>query len=198
MKKFLLALAAIAAWMAATPALAQKMPSANDAMRYDEARDPGYRAAVASGYVHGYGYGYGYGAGYGSYMGIGAAPSQDATCVQAIIVSYCSTHPERPQVGQTCSDPAGHLFALDANKRWYYVEGSANAMNVGQVVSRCPFSSYAATAAPPAPVVVAAPAAVPVASAAPSTFTYRDGDCLYTVTTFADGTHKVTKQFSPQ
>jgi hypothetical protein len=46
MKKFILALAGAAALLSSAPVLAQ---SANDAMRYDEARDPAYRAATRSG-----------------------------------------------------------------------------------------------------------------------------------------------------
>lgn len=150
MKKVLIALAVTALSLASSPALAQ---NANDMMYLQRMNDPAYRAAVVSPQVHAvYGYGspYAYGYNYVPPVGYAAGPQQDTTCVQAFIVSYCSSHPERPQVAQTCVDGAGHLFALDANKHWYYVDGSTGAsMNVGEVKTQCPFSSYEATATVP-------------------------------------------------
>lgn len=152
MKKVLMAFGALAVMAVSTPVLAQQ--NANDMMYLQHMNDPAYRAAVASPQVHavyGYGTSYAYGYNYGSSVGYAAGPQQDTTCVQAFLVSYCSSHPERPQVAQTCVDGAGHLFALDSNKRWYYVEGSSGAsMNVGEVRAKCPFSSYEATATVPA------------------------------------------------
>lgn len=184
MKKVILAMAAAAAFLSSTPVLAQ---SANDAMRYDEAHDPAYRAAVLSRYN---GYGYGAYSGYG--YGAPVVATGDTTCILGL---FCSSHGPRNHAGDICYDANGVAYGLDKELRWYALPGSTpDPMRANDRSMRCGFTgAYHASAPAEVAVVVPTPPAT-----APGVFVFRDGNYLVTVTTYANGTQKVSKQYSPQ
>lgn len=100
MKKFVIALAMATSLFSSAPAFAQ---SANDAMRYDQARDPAYQAAIRSGGRYG---------GYRSYDGCYncgfVIPS-----IAGVIETAIANDRHKPRNGELRTLPDGTTVSYD-------------------------------------------------------------------------------------